>query len=77
MSELELGHSPALRACEARLAHGEYDALFLSASALAENDFLRRVRPQLQRMYRVSEPETMRDDDWASGRDGYVILRRR
>lgn len=76
-SELELGHLPALFACEARLVHGEYDALFLSASALADNDFLRRLRPQLQRIYRVSEPQTLCEGDWACGRDGYVILEHR
>lgn len=76
LSELELGHSPALGASEARLLHGEYDALFLSASALSENDFFRRLRPQLERSYRLTEPQQS-SVNWSSGRESYVILERR
>ncbi len=76
LSELELGHSPALGASEARLIHGEYDALFLSASALSENDFFRRLRPQLESSYRLTEPQQS-SVNWSSGRESYVILERR
>jgi hypothetical protein len=79
-SELELGHSSELRECEARLVAAEYDGLFLTASALAEDDLLRRLRPALERNYRIVEPLAKREESWASagtGSAGYVILLRR
>jgi hypothetical protein len=77
VSELELGHLPEVSACEGRLVSGEYDGLFLSASALADNDFLLRLRPRLARTYRMVEPSAEPAGEWAASRDGYVILRRR
>jgi len=74
-TELDLGHSPALAACEARLANGAYDGLFVSASALSQNEFLLRLRPALERQYRISEEQFA--GGWATGRDGFVILSRR
>jgi hypothetical protein len=71
VSELELARSPAVRAFEDRLTSGQYDALFLSVSALSENDFLRRLRPQLERVYRVAPRQE------SDSREGCVTLLRR
>jgi hypothetical protein len=73
VSELELGHRAEVGACKARLLGGTYDGLFLAASALTDNDFLRRLRPRLEAAYRPVEP----GEAWPTGREGYVILARR
>ncbi len=74
-TELDLGHSPALAACEARLTNGTYDAIFVSASVLALSDFMVRLRPALSREYRVGEEQF--PGAWRRGVEGYVILVRR
>ncbi|HEX3850204.1 MAG TPA: hypothetical protein VHW01_04510, partial [Polyangiaceae bacterium] len=69
-SELDLGHFRELGACERRLTNGYYDAFFLSARALSDNPFLRRIRARLESRYHVVETQ------FGNTNDGYAILAR-
>jgi hypothetical protein len=73
-SELFLGGRPELSAYKARLFGETYDGLFVSASALFSNALLATLRADLERRYRVVEPEAGR---FPRSNSGYAILVRR